>query len=75
MEEMRKHQLEKRGSTVAPILIMQEHPRRPDVPRPAGSPDIIDLPPGEMNPAPPPDIPPQPMPERPDPQRDMPGPK
>jgi hypothetical protein len=56
-------------------MVMQEQPRRPDVPRPGGSPDIIDLPPDDMNPAPPPDIPPQPMPERPDPQRDMPGPR
>ena len=54
---------------------MQEHPKQPDVPRPNGLPDIIDMPPGELNPAPPPDIPPQPLPERPDPQRDLPGPK
>jgi hypothetical protein len=53
---------------------MQEHPKRPDVPRPPTAPDIIDLPPGDLNPAPPPDIPPQPIPDRPEPQRDIPGP-
>jgi hypothetical protein len=54
---------------------MFEHPRKPDVPRPAGAPDIIDAPPPDIAPAPPPDIPPQPLPEREEPQRDVPGPK
>jgi len=53
---------------------MQEHPRKPDVPRPPSTPDIVDLPPGDLNPAPPPDIPPQPVPDRPDPHPDVPGP-
>lgn len=54
---------------------MQEHPKKPDIPRPPGAPDIVDLPPGDMSPAPPPDIPPEPIPDRPEPQRDVPGPK
>jgi len=43
---------------------MIEHPRKPDVPRPPDSPDIIDGEPSDLNPAPPPDIPPQPLPAR-----------
>ena len=54
---------------------MLEHPKKPDVPRPPGQPDIVDTPSPDINPAPPPDIPPQPMPDRPDPQRDLPGPR
>jgi len=53
---------------------MQEHPKKPDVPRP-GAPDGVDLPPGDLNPAPPPDIPPEPIPDRPEPQPDVPGPR
>lgn len=52
---------------------MQEHPKKPDLPRPSGAPDIVDLPPADLNPAPPPDIPPEPVPDRPEPQRDVPG--
>ena len=65
---------QRRGRAVARLRDMQEHPKRPDMPRPPGAPDIIDLPPGEMNPAPPPDIPPEPLPDRREPQRDVPGP-
>ena len=35
---------------------MIEHPRRPDVPRPPRSPDVIDIPAPDINPAPPPDV-------------------
>ena len=54
---------------------MLEHPKKPDVPRPPGAPDIVERPSSDISPAPPPDIPPQPIPDRPDPQRDVPGPK
>lgn len=54
---------------------MLEQPRKPDIPRPGPTPDIIDAPEPDISPAPPPDIPPQPLTERPDPQRDLPGPK
>jgi len=54
---------------------MQEHPKKPDIPRPPGAPDIVDMPSSDINPAPPPDIPPQPISDRPDPQSDVPGPK
>ena len=53
---------------------MQEQPMRPAVPRPPSAPDIVDVPPDDLNPAPPPDIPPEPLPERPEPHRDVPGP-
>jgi hypothetical protein len=52
---------------------MIEQPRKPDVPRPKGDPDIIDAPPPDISPVPPPDIPPQPLPDREEPQRDLPG--
>lgn len=54
---------------------MIEHPRKPDIPQPGPTPDIIDAPPGDLSPVPPPDIPPQPIPDRPEPQRDLPGPR
>jgi hypothetical protein len=55
---------------------MIEQPRKPDVPKPDGVPDLIDeTPPPDISPVPPPDIPPQPLPDGPDPQRDLPGPK
>jgi hypothetical protein len=54
---------------------MIEHPRKPDVPRPPGTPDIVDMPSPDVNPAPPPDIPPLPVPEHPEPHPDIPGPK
>jgi hypothetical protein len=54
---------------------MIEQPRKPDIPRPPGVPEIIDSPPPDISPAPPPDIPPQPLPDRTEPQRDVPGPK
>jgi hypothetical protein len=63
-----------RGTLVAPPSGMIEHPRKPDIPRPPGSPDIIDEAPSDLNPAPPPDIPPQPLPDRPTPHPDLPGP-
>ena len=63
------------GATVAGRKGMIEQPRKPDVPRPPGVPDIIDAPPPDISPAPPPDIPPVPLPDRPEPQRDMPGPR
>ena len=53
---------------------MIEHPKKPDVPRPPGTPDIVDTSP-DVNPAPPPDIPPLPVPEHPEPHPDIPGPK
>lgn len=58
-------------------VLMIEHPRKPDVPRPPGAPDIIDTPSPDINPAPPPDIPPIPVPEHPEPHPDIhvPGPK
>ena len=56
---------------------MIEHPRKPDVPRPPGAPDIVDTPSSDINPAPPPDIPPLPASEHPEPHPDIPvpGPK
>jgi hypothetical protein len=56
---------------------MIEHPKKPDMPRPPGAPDIIDAPSPDINPAPPPDIPPIPVPEHPEPHPDIhiPGPK
>jgi len=60
-------------SVLHQIVPMIEHPRKPDVPRPPDSPDIIDGEPSDLNPAPPPDIPPQPLPDRPDPHPDTPG--
>jgi hypothetical protein len=53
---------------------MIEHPKKPDVPRPPGSPDIEDGSPSDLNPAPLPDIPPQPLPDRPTPHPERPGP-
>ncbi len=52
---------------------MIEHPRKPDLPRPPDTPDVIDGKPTDLNPAPPPDIPPQPLPDRPEPHPDTPG--
>jgi hypothetical protein len=53
-----------------------EHPKKPDVPRPPGIPDIVDdAPSPDINPAPPPDIPPTPLPEAPDPHPGTPGPR
>jgi hypothetical protein len=58
-------------------MLMIEHPRKPDVPRPPGAPDIVDTPSSEINPAPPPDIPPIPESEHPEPHPDIhvPGPR
>lgn len=53
---------------------MLEHPKTPDVPRPPAIPEVEDLPPSDMNPAPPPDIPPQPVLDTPVPQPRPPGP-
>jgi hypothetical protein len=49
---------------------MIEQPKKPDMPRPPGVPDIVDQPPPDINPVPPPDIPPQPMPDQPGPHHD-----
>jgi hypothetical protein len=56
---------------------MIEHPKKPDVPRPPGAPDIVDMPVQDINPAPPPNIPPVPVEEHPEPHPDVPipGPK
>jgi hypothetical protein len=61
------------GRIVAQDQLMIEHPKKPDVPRPPGVPDVVDAPSPDINPVPPPDIPPQPLPDRPEPQRDVPG--
>jgi hypothetical protein len=54
---------------------MIEHPKKPDMPRQPGTPDIVETPSPDINPAPPPDIPPTPVPEAPDPHPDTPGPR